>query len=444
MLPFAGPAEVKGKYQRFRNILQTILMVIFFILPWVKINGEPVILMDFFHRHFVFFGFTFFSHDTPLLFFLVILLVLSIFLVTALFGRLWCGWTCPQTVFIHALFNKIKKVIMGPFAQRSAFYKSQDNLQKKIKILFLYSVYLFFSWILAHSFVAYFTGADLVTRYIYDGPFQHQQAFFVLMTITFVLFFNFAFFRENFCFYICPYGRFQNALIDRNSLIVFYDTLRGEPRGKISAIEKEKGDCIDCNRCVNVCPTKIDIRKGFQLECIACAKCIDACNDVMEKVKRPQHLIRYETGNNKPITLKRFRLALYAVLIFVFLSGFIWSLEHRVPVDFNMARAHENPFSVRFDGDQKIIQNQIHVHLKNQTNRMLHVQVKVSDQNASEGYKLISPVNEIDLQSEQDMKTSAFIEILESRFRSAQNQIRVELTVEGKTYSSVVNFIGVP
>jgi cytochrome c oxidase accessory protein FixG len=444
MLACSGPAEVKGKYESFRKYFQSILMVIFFIFPWLRVNGDPVILMDIFNRHFVLFGYSFFSHDAPLLFFVTVLLVFSIFLVTAIFGRLWCGWTCPQTVFMHALFNNIEKIIMGPYTKRFAYYKSEERLSKKIRILFLYSTFLLFSWFLAHSFVAYFIGADQVTRYIYDGPLEHKKAFFVLLLMTLVLFFNFAFFREKLCFFICPYGRFQNALLDRNSLSVFYDKIRGEPRrGKSLVDESEKGDCVDCNRCVSVCPTKIDIRNGFQLECISCGKCIDACNDVMLKMKRPQGLIRYETANNKPITLKRFRLGLYALLIVLFSGGLIWSLNHRQPVDFTTARAHANPFSTRMDGDHKVIQNQIQVHLKNQTNRALHIVVRVSEDSARDGFKLISPINEIDLSPEQDLKTTAFVGITEKDFNPKKNQVNIELVADGQVYKSMVYFIGV-
>ncbi|MBY0451599.1 MAG: cytochrome c oxidase accessory protein CcoG, partial [Bdellovibrionaceae bacterium] len=338
MYSFAGPAEVKGKYQTIRDWLQPVLIVIFLVTPWVTIGGRPVLLFDFLNRHFVIFGTSFFSHDAPLLFFLVIILALAIFLTTAIFGRQWCGWSCPQTVFIHAVFNKVEKWIMGPYAKRTLQYR-QGGSQNNIRLLFLYLSFLLICWVLAHSFVAYFAGADVVTRYISEGPALHLQAFTVLMVMTGLIFFNFVIFREKFCRSVCPYGRFQNTLIDTNTVVVFYNALRGEPRAKKGSQVAEKGDCLDCNRCVAVCPVKIDIREGFQQECISCAKCIDACNDVMLKTARQPSLIRYETGDRKKMTFKRFRLVLYTGLISIFTGALVWSIEMRSDIDFGVTRS---------------------------------------------------------------------------------------------------------
>lgn len=445
MYSFSGPAEVRGFYQKIRDILQPILIIIFIVAPWITINNQPLILFDIFNRHFVFFGFTFFSHDAPLLFFLLILVILIIFIVTAVYGRVWCGWACPQTVFIHALFNKIEKLILGNFSKRHVFYKSPDSFTKKIKILSVYFVFLVISWILAHSFAAYFLGEKVVTQYIVDGPKMHLTSFIILTSITGVLFFNFAFFREKFCFFICPYGRFQNSLIDTNSLVVFYDFIRGEPRGKLSSSDAgqpaDKGDCIDCHRCVNVCPTKIDIRQGFQLECISCGKCIDACNEVMHKVKKQPYLIRYETGDQKKMSLMRFRLALYVLLFAVFSGGFAWTLSHRNPIDFNMSRAHASPFNIRNDGLNKIIVNQIQLHIKNQTGSVIKFTLALSDKNISDGYKLSTPASSLELQSEQDIKIPAFIEIDEKLFSTTANKIELTLKANGTTLIRTIQFI---
>lgn len=441
---FAGPAEVRGFYQNLRDILQPFLILIFLGAPWVRINQQPLILFDIFNRHFIFFGFSFFSHDAPLLFYLVILVILSIFIVTTLFGRLWCGWSCPQTVFIHVLFNKIEKLVLGSYTKRALLFNSEDSLFKKYKILIVYAIFFTFCWILAHSFMAYFLGSEVVTQYIQEGPAQHLNAFVVLMTMTCVLFFNFAFFREKFCFYICPYGRFQNALIDSNSLVVFYDTLRGEPRGKVSKNQEdsiEKGDCVDCKRCVAVCPTKIDIREGFQLECIACGKCIDACNEVMYKTQRQASLIRYETGDHKKINLTRFRLALYFLLVVIFLGGLVWTLNQRNPIDFNVSRSHSNPFSHRIEKGKKIIQNQIQLHLKNQTNSWIKASITLSDQNKNDGYQISTPVVELQLAGEQDLKTIAFIEIEESRCDLNKKDIQIILQAGPVKLLRTISFI---
>ncbi len=419
MYSFAGPAEVKGYYQKIRDLLHPVLLIIFIAMPWVHFNGEPVFLLDFWNRHFIIFGSVFYAHETPLLFFVVILIVLAIFMVTALFGRLWCGWVCPQTVFLNSVFNRVERWILGSYNKRMLFYKDTDSFSKKLKALSVYVIFFIISWALAHSLVAYFLGAATITSFIEQGPSAHSTTFFVCLGMTFVLFFNFAFFREKLCMYVCPYGRFQNALIDRNTLVVFYDQIRGEPRGKISskplAVGADKGDCVDCRRCVNVCPAKIDIRNGFQLDCISCGQCVDACNDVMKKINRPGHLIRFETGNQKAITLKRFRLALYALLLLLFLVGFVWSLLLRTNVDLNVSRSHTNPFSVRLavenSVERKVFQNQILLHIKNQTQKTIDFKLTLSEENEKQGFRLVSPALDISLEPVQDVKTTAFVEI---------------------------------
>lgn len=443
MHSFAGPAEVNGKYQKIRDLLQPVLIVIFLLVPWIKVNDKPILLLDFFNRNFIIAGHSFYSHDAPLLFFLVILLILLIFIVTAIFGRLWCGWSCPQTVFLHTLYNKIEKLIMGSYAKRQVLYRSEDSNAKKIKVFFLYAVFIFVSWILAHSFVAYFLGAATVTGYISEGPAQHLQAFLVLMLMTSVLFFNFTFFRENLCLYICPYGRFQNALIDRNTLIVFYDKIRGEPRGKLVSHDHEKGDCVSCNRCVTVCPVKIDIRNGLQQECIACGKCIDACNQVMGKIKRQPHLIRYETGNQKPITLKRFRLVLYAGLILIFAVALGWSIASRNQIDFTITRASLAPFGTRISNGQKILQNQLHIHLKNQTENIVDATIDLSEQSKKDGFRLLTSVNQLKMNPEQDLKTPAFVEIDETALFHKRHKVEIVLTSGKLQTLRTINFIGV-
>lgn len=412
MYAFSGPAEVKGNLEKWRNRLQVVLLAIFIFLPWVQLNGNPLLLLNVFERHFIIFGFSFYSHDAPLLFFVLIIVILLIFMVTALYGRLWCGWVCPQTVFIHAVFNKIEKFIFGTYSKRYKFFSEMGGFGKTLKLTFLYVVFFIVSSLLAHSFVAYFLGAQTVMAYIVEGPFLHIKSFTVVSIMSVVLFFNFTFFREKLCFFVCPYGRFQNALIDNNSLTVFYDKLRGEPRSKASAkLKNDHGDCVDCLRCVRVCPVGIDIRNGFQMECIACGKCIDACNEVMSKVGRQPQLIRYDTGNQKKITFHRFRLYLYSLLLLVFVSTFIYLLSERSLVDISISRSHSSPFSSRLlvDG-AKVRSNQIQIHFKNNTHSAMFVEVRLVQSEGELPLSLMTPAAKMQLEPLQDIVMPAFVE----------------------------------
>lgn len=434
MYAFSGPAEVKGNLETWRNRLQIVLLAIFIFLPWVRLNGQPFLLLNFFDRHFVVFGVPFYSHDAPLLFFVLITIILLIFIVTALYGRLWCGWACPQTVFLHAVFNKIEKFILGTYSKRFQFFKKIGGFGKNLKLFILYAAFFLISSILAHSFVAYFLGAQTVMAYIIEGPFLHIKAFTTVSIMSFVLFFNFTFFREKFCFLVCPYGRFQNALIDNNSLTVFYDKLRGEPRSKNSAkFQGDNGDCVDCLRCVRVCPTGIDIRNGFQMECIACGKCIDACNDVMSKLNRQKHLIRYETGNQKKISFHRFRLYLYSVLLLVFTSAFIYLLSQRSLIDISISRAHANPFSSRVlvDG-QKIRTNQIQLHFKNNTHLRINIEMRLLVAEDQSPLNLMTPAKKMELEPLQDIILPAFVERISES--TANQKYEIEFLYENADF----------
>lgn len=290
------PRVSRGKFWHARRVVAYGLIVLFTIVPYLKVNGRPLMLLDVVHRQFTFFGVTFLPTDTLLMALLIVSVFLLIFLVTALFGRVWCGWACPQTVYMEFLYRPIERLFDGEPGKK----RSISRVKGARKVL-KHVTFVLCSMFLANTFLAYFVPPEQLLGWIRGSPLQHPTAFLVMAITTGLMLFDFGYFREQTCLVACPYGRFQSAMLDRHSMIVTYDERRGEPRGKkrsgkdVGLPVLEAGDCIDCKMCVTTCPTGIDIRNGLQMECIGCAQCIDACNSVMDKVGRPRGLIRYSS-----------------------------------------------------------------------------------------------------------------------------------------------------
>jgi len=299
---FLYPAEVKGFFRKHRNIVQVALILFFLVLPWLKWNGVQLFLFDIPNRTFHLFGILFKAHDAPLIFLVLAIVTIGLAFITALFGRVWCGWACPQTVFIDGVFRRIETWVQGDYLKRRKLTKDPWTSEKISKISFTWFLYFIVSAIIAHSFVAYFVGSDRLIAMILGTPQENWTAFTIVMGMTLVLLFDFGWFREQFCIIACPYGRIQAVLMDKKSMSVIYDYNRGEPR-KDPAVSKDKqGDCVNCRRCVEVCPTGIDIRRGIQMECIGCTSCIDGCDVIMTEVKKPLGLIGYHSNvENKNI-----------------------------------------------------------------------------------------------------------------------------------------------
>ena len=294
---FLQPADVSGQWIRARRAFGWLLIALFAAMPWIELNGNPAVFLDVEQRHFHLFGATLGLDDFWLLFFAISGLGFTIYAVTAMFGRIWCGWACPQTVYMEHLFRWVDRWIEGDHVQRSRLDALPLNAPEKLRKRGLrFLVYVLLCWLVSHIFLAYFVSIPGLYPLITGAPTAHPTAFFGMAALTGALLFNFWWFREQLCLAICPYGRLQSALIDDNSVIVGYDVRRGEPRGKPAA-GIATGDCIDCRRCVQVCPTGIDIRQGLQMECIACTSCMDACDDIMTKLKRPVGLVRYASLN---------------------------------------------------------------------------------------------------------------------------------------------------
>lgn len=299
------PKKPSGKWYQYRKYVSYILLAFLFSAPFIKINGNQFLMFNVLERRFNIFGFPFWPQDFHLFVIMMIIGVVFIILFTVAFGRIFCGWICPQTIFMEMVFRRIEYWIDGDRGKQIRLKKMPWNAVKIRKRLLKWSIFFIISFLIANVFLAYLIGSDELIRYIKDGPFNHASTLISLLIFTGVFYFIFAWFREQVCIIACPYGRLQGVLLDNKSIVVAYDHKRGEKekgRAKFKKNEDRettgKGDCIDCFQCVNVCPTGIDIRNGTQLECVNCTACIDVCDSMMESVNLQKGLIRYASEDN--------------------------------------------------------------------------------------------------------------------------------------------------
>ncbi len=373
------PRLSPGVYWKARRLVGYGLILLFVLLPHWKINHKPAILLDLLHRQFSFFGLTLLPTDTLLLALFMVSVFLTIFLLTALYGRVWCGWACPQTVYLEYVFRPIERFFDNTTGKGGKPSSLTPGWRRSLKFL----AYLFVSMLLAHTFLAYFVGVDQLSHWIMGSPFQHPVAFMVMAVVTGMMLFDFGYFREQTCLVACPYGRLQSVLLDKQSIIVAYDAKRGEPRGKLRTelpmATQKQGDCIDCGLCVRTCPTGIDIRQGLQMECVHCTQCIDACDEIMDKVQKPRGLIRYscqEEIEGKPHQKLRPRLLIYPLLLLIAISALVVVLSRRSPVDVTVLRNLGSPFSITADG---LVQNTFTIKLVNRENAVRHYTIDLLD-----------------------------------------------------------------
>jgi cytochrome c oxidase accessory protein FixG len=362
-----SPRLFPGVWRRRRMILGWFLILLFAVLPWLRIDGKPVILLDVMTRKFVFLGETFRPTDTPLLALVILGVFVSIFLLTALFGRVWCGWGCPQTVYLDFLYRPIERFFLKRPNGVAAVGAPPVAAWRRVA---MYAAFLLASAHLANTFLAYFVGTDRLVAWTWGSPLAHPTAFLVFAVVTGLMMFDFCFFREQLCTLVCPYGRFQSVLLDRDSPIIGYDRARAEPRGRTRKGEAgPRGDCIDCTMCVQACPTGIDIRDGLQLECVACAACIDACDGIMDKVGKPRGLIRYTSQNGldgKPARLLRVRTALYAALLVAIVAALVTALVRRDDFAATQLRAQKVPYAIAADG---LVESTVRLRIDNRFER---------------------------------------------------------------------------
>ncbi|MDP1563538.1 MAG: cytochrome c oxidase accessory protein CcoG [Pirellulaceae bacterium] len=400
------PKLSPGHWLTLRRVVAYLLIAVFTLIPFLKIDGKPAILLDIVRRKFTLFGYTFLPTDSLLLAVFAVGSLISIFLLTAFFGRVWCGWACPQTVYMEFVFRPIERLFDGTMGRGGQPKSGRSNAA--LRWGFRYAIYAVISFYLANTFLAYFVGVETLWQWVQQSPLTHPTPFLVVAFVTVAMMFDFCFFREQLCIIACPYGRFQSVLLDRNSLIVAYNKNRGEPRGKgtksrsvslpvltdsadpsLNADLQSQGDCVDCGLCVTTCPTGIDIRKGLQMECINCTQCIDACNTVMSKVGRPPNLIRYssqaaDTGGRW--SLLRPRVVIYPIILTLLASTFFYLLLSKNHFDAVIIRERGNPYT-RMEND--LIRNVVRLKLTNRQDYPMAL--TISPQNTSVTLRLAEP-----------------------------------------------------
>jgi cytochrome c oxidase accessory protein FixG len=365
------PREITGRFARLRTLCVWLLLGIFYLFPWFEWGDRQAVLFDLPARKFFIFGLVFWPQDFIFLTLLLIIAALALFFFTAVGGRLWCGYACPQTVWTEA-FLWMERVTEGGRAARQKLDAARWSLPKLARKSSKQFLWIAFALWTGFTFTGFFTPIETLAAEIRGGTLGGWETFWILF-YGFATYGNAGYLREQVCKYMCPYARFQSAMFDRDTLIITYDTERGEPRGArkrgVDPRANGKGDCIDCTWCVQVCPTGIDIRQGLQIECIACAACIDACDTVMDKVGSPRGLIRYTTQHaveHQRTRLLRPRVLIYGALLAALVSAFAISLSMRSLVSLDVIRDRNTPYRLASDGN---VDNVYTVRLLNKTER---------------------------------------------------------------------------
>ncbi len=400
---FINPKKPKGRLYNLRTRFSIFYLIVFFTLPFIKINNEPLLMLNVLDRKFIIFGMVFWPQDFFIFGIAMLTFVVFIILFTVVFGRVFCGWACPQTIFMEMVFRKIEYWIDGDSGRQKQLKAMPWNAEKIKKRVAKFVIFFSLSFIIANFFLAYLIGMDQLLGYL-QTPAEHVGTLISLLIFTSVFFFVYWWFREQACLVVCPYGRLQGVLLDKNSIVVAYDHKRGEPRGKLKKNEdhdckcvdcKEdgacksisqkieaivpQGDCIDCLACVRVCPTGIDIRNGTQLECVNCTACIDACDAIMTSVKKPVGLIRYASENSivKGVRLKfTTRIKAYTSVLALLLSLLVFLLVSRTDLDARLMRTAGMTYTSLPDGR---ISNLYNLKLANKTHNDIAYTLKLEN-----------------------------------------------------------------
>lgn len=448
-----------GRYYRWRTVVSVLLLAFLFAAPFVKVDGHQFLLLNVLTREFVFFGVPFWPNDFYLVVLLFLTVVISIVVFTATLGRLWCGWLCPQTVFMEMVFRRLEWWIEGgpkEQAQRRAGPWNADRIWRTfVKVTVFFGI----SFLIANTFLAYVISSDTLVRYVTDGPATHLPLFIALVTFTLIFFLVFYRFREQACVIVCPYGRYMSALVDENTVAVTYDFKRGERRAKWSREDNDakktaqsagdtiwdrpdaKGDCVDCHQCVTVCPTGIDIRNGIQLECVNCTACIDACDEVMDKVGMQRGLIRYtsatavQAGHTHWFTT---RIKAYLAVWIVLVSVVVTLFALRADLDVLVVRQSGSMWQTTPDG----VANFYLFQVINKTNDAHDVKVSVVEPKGA-SVKLLGAVSTVGANG--IVKGRLLVIVPDSVRRSQHADVTLSIMSNGvEVQRPVLSFIGPP
>ncbi|WP_212000997.1 cytochrome c oxidase accessory protein CcoG [Chitinophaga sp. HK235] len=373
--------QPKGRWYNIRSVLSIFYFSVFFSLPFISINGRPLFLLNVVEGKFILFGAIFWPQDFFIFGLAMLAFILFVVLFTMAFGRLFCGWMCPQTIFMEMLFRRIEYWIEGDAAAQKLLAKQPWTSNKIIRKTSKHLVFYALSFLIANIFLAYIISAKSLGKIITSPLSEHTGGFIAILIFSGVFYGVFAFMREQICTIVCPYGRLQGVLLDKNSILVAYDYKRGEPRGKYRKDDSRAiGDCIDCAQCVKVCPTGIDIRNGTQLECVNCTACIDACDHMMDKTSRPRGLIRYASENgiaqNAPLRFTP-RLRIYSGILILLLGSIVFMLTSRKPVSGTIIRTTGMLYQER---GQDSISNLYRIKLINKTTQEIPLILKLEEE----------------------------------------------------------------
>lgn len=434
------PIKPYGKYYNLRTYFTWIYLIVFFTLPFIKYNQEPLFLFDVINKKFILFGAIFWPQDFFIFMIGMVAFIVFIALFTVVFGRLFCGWACPQTIFMEMIFRKIEYWIDGNAAYQKQLKKSPWTKEKIIKRTAKFLIFYTISFIISVTFLCYTIGVNKVFHSLIN-PLSNLVLIVGLLIFTTIFFFIYWWFREQVCIIVCPYGRMQGVLLDKDSVVVAYDYERGEPRKKIKKNEERTtGDCVDCGLCVKVCPTGIDIRHGTQLECVSCTACIDVCDDMMTKVNLPTGLIRYDSENGIKNKVKlRFtnRMKAYSVVLILLLGLEIFLLASRSDFDVTILRAKGMLYQ---EQENNKISNLYTIKLVNKTRKTLPVEIKV---NNLKGYELKYVGKEIVLKPESISEGEFFLILNQDVIQNRKTNVEFTILSNNKIIKKIkTSFLG--